>query len=60
MIEFQKDITNHAIQSILDGKIIAWFQGALEFGDRALGNRSIIADPRGEEGQAGANADSGR
>ena len=43
---FQKDITNHAVQSILDGKIIAWFQGALEFGDRALGNRSIIADPR--------------
>ena len=27
-------------------KIIGWFQGSLEFGDRALGNRSILADPR--------------
>ncbi len=28
------------------GKVIAWFQGAMEFGPRALGNRSIIADSR--------------
>lgn len=28
------------------GKIIGWFQGRMEFGDRALGNRSILADPR--------------
>ena len=33
-------------QKIVEGKIIGWFQGSLEFGDRALGNRSIIADPR--------------
>ena len=31
---------------IAEGKIIGWFQGRLEFGDRALGNRSILADPR--------------
>lgn len=31
---------------IASGKIIGWFQGRLEFGDRALGNRSIVADPR--------------
>ena len=31
---------------IASGKIIGWFQGRLEFGDRALGNRSILADPR--------------
>lgn len=30
---------------IRDGKIVAWFQGASEFGQRALGNRSILADP---------------
>ncbi len=30
---------------IRDGKIAAWFQGASEFGQRALGNRSILADP---------------
>jgi carbamoyltransferase len=30
---------------IRDGRIVAWFQGASEFGQRALGNRSILADP---------------
>lgn len=32
-------------QQIMDGKIVGWFQGASEFGQRALGNRSILADP---------------
>ena len=41
-----KDICDDASNSIISGKIIAWFQGRLEFGDRALGNRSILADPR--------------
>ncbi|MBD1140952.1 carbamoyltransferase [Pelagibacterales bacterium SAG-MED39] len=41
-----KDIFDSATKSIIKGKIIAWFQGSLEFGDRALGNRSILADPR--------------
>lgn len=31
---------------IAEGKVIGWFQGALEFGPRALGNRSLLADPR--------------
>ena len=31
---------------LLDGKVIGWFQGRMEFGPRALGNRSILADPR--------------
>jgi carbamoyltransferase len=31
---------------IADGAIIGWFQGRMEFGPRALGNRSFIADPR--------------
>lgn len=30
-----------------EGKIVCWFQGAMEMGARALGNRSILADPRG-------------
>ena len=34
---------------IADGKIIGWFQGRTEFGPRALGNRSILVDPRREE-----------
>ena len=41
-----KNIEKHAAKEISTGKIIAWFQGQLEFGDRALGNRSILADPR--------------
>lgn len=31
---------------IIDGKVIGWFQGAMEWGPRALGNRSILGDPR--------------
>lgn len=34
---------------VAEGKILGWFQGRLEFGPRALGNRSIIADPRRNE-----------
>lgn len=35
-----------AAKLISEGKIIGWFQGRMEFGPRALGNRSLIADPR--------------
>lgn len=35
-----------ASQSLADGNIVAWFQGKAEFSPRALGNRSILADPR--------------
>ena len=31
---------------IADGKVIGWFQGRMEWGPRALGNRSILCDPR--------------
>ena len=34
---------------LADGKIVGWFQGRMEFGPRALGNRSILADPRRPE-----------
>lgn len=40
---------------IIQGKVIGWFQGALEFGPRALGARSIIGDPRREEMQSKMN-----
>jgi carbamoyltransferase len=33
-------------QAIADGKIVGWYQGKSESGNRALGNRSILADPR--------------
>ena len=32
--------------AIAEGKVIGWFQGRLEWGPRALGNRSILGDPR--------------
>jgi len=35
-----------AAERIAAGRILAWFQGRMEFGPRALGNRSILADPR--------------
>lgn len=43
------DIEAHAARLIADGKVIGWFQGKMEFGQRALGNRSILADPRRAE-----------
>lgn len=35
--------------AIADGNIVGWYQGRMEFGPRALGNRSILADPRRKE-----------
>jgi carbamoyltransferase len=44
------------IASQLDeGKVIGWFNGAMEFGPRALGGRSIIGDPRNQEMQSKIN-----
>ncbi len=44
-----EEITQAAARRIADGKIVGWYQGRLEFGPRALGNRSIVADPRRAE-----------
>ena len=35
-----------AAQAISEGKVVGWFQGRMEWGPRALGNRSIVCDPR--------------
>jgi carbamoyltransferase len=40
------ELTQRAAAMIADGKILGWFQGRAEWGPRALGNRSIVADPR--------------
>jgi carbamoyltransferase len=34
------------VDALCDGQVVGWFQGRMEFGSRALGNRSLIADPR--------------
>jgi len=43
------DVEERAAELIASGKIVGWFQGRMEFGPRALGNRSILADPRQPE-----------
>jgi carbamoyltransferase len=42
-------LLDRATDTILDGKVIGWFQGRFEWGPRELGSRSILADPRREE-----------
>ncbi|MGK7953883.1 MAG: carbamoyltransferase [Crocosphaera sp.] len=40
---------------LAEGNVVGWFQGRMEFGPRALGNRSIIGDPRNEKMQSVMN-----
>src|SRR5438270_2512261 len=42
----EEELSKRTAQAIADGKIVGWFQGRMEWGPRALGNRSILADPR--------------
>jgi len=42
-------LVDAAAHELADGKILGWFQGRAEWGPRALGNRSILADPRRAE-----------
>jgi carbamoyltransferase len=44
-----RDAPRLAAEMLVEGKIIGWFQGRMEMGPRALGNRSILADPRSAE-----------
>jgi len=45
-----------AAEEIAAGKIVGWYQGRMEFGPRALGNRSILADPRRKDMKDTLNA----
>ncbi|HTF21078.1 MAG TPA: carbamoyltransferase N-terminal domain-containing protein [Chryseolinea sp.] len=49
------ELTAIISRRIADGNIIGWFQGRMEFGPRALGNRSILADPRNADMQRRLN-----
>jgi len=51
----ESELYESTAKLIADGKAIGWFQGRSEFGPRALGNRSIIADPRNTEMQSKLN-----
>jgi carbamoyltransferase len=46
------EVITRTAQALKQGKAIGWFQGRMEFGPRALGNRSIIGDPRSPDMQS--------
>jgi len=58
-VEFTKlsddELLSNTAAAILNGKVIGWFQGKMEFGPRALGQRSIIADPANADMQSIVN-----
>ncbi len=45
----EDELINKVATFLSDGKVVGWFQGRMEFGPRALGNRSILADPTRKE-----------
>ena len=55
-IEDEAELCRRTAVSIADGKVVGWFQGRMEWGPRALGNRSILCDPRRADMKAILNA----
>ncbi|MBI2010483.1 MAG: carbamoyltransferase [Candidatus Chisholmbacteria bacterium] len=49
------ELVKKTVQLIKDQAVVGWFQGRMEFGPRALGNRSILADARNAENQKRVN-----
>ena len=49
------DVASVSAELLAEGKILGWYQGRMEFGPRALGSRSILADPRDPEMNAKVN-----
>lgn len=52
----EAELCRRTAQEIADGKVVGWFQGRMEWGPRALGNRSIVCDPRRADMKAILNA----
>ena len=48
-IENDDELLDLVVDRLMQGKVVGWFQGRFEWGPRALGNRSILADPRKPE-----------
>jgi carbamoyltransferase len=55
MVEDTEVMLDRTAQALAEGCAVGWFQGRMEFGPRALGNRSILADPRNAEMQKTLN-----
>ncbi len=51
----EAEMIGRTANQLSDGKVVGWFQGRMEFGPRALGNRSILGDPRSREMQRQMN-----
>ena len=51
----EEEIIKLTAKGLADNKTVGWFQGRMEFGPRALGGRSILADPRSEKMQKELN-----
>ncbi len=51
----QDEMLDVSARALAEGRAVGWFQGRMEFGPRALGNRSIIADPRNASMQKNLN-----
>src|SRR5204863_5147158 len=45
-IEDEAALCSRTASAVANGKVVGWFQGRMEWGPRALGNRSIVCDPR--------------
>ncbi len=45
----ERELLNYVVGKLAEGKVVGWFEGRAEFGPRALGARSILADPRNAE-----------
>jgi carbamoyltransferase len=48
-VENTDELLDRVVRELTRGKVVGWFQGRSEWGPRALGNRSILADPRNAE-----------
>jgi carbamoyltransferase len=54
--EHDDALLDHVTDCLVRGKVVGWFQGRFEWGPRALGNRSILADPRNPDMKDVVNA----
>ena len=55
VVDDEAALLDRSAKALADGRAVGWFQGRMEFGPRALGNRSILADPRNPEMQKTLN-----
>jgi carbamoyltransferase len=55
VVDDEHALVERTARALADGRAVGWFQGRMEFGPRALGNRSILADPRNRDMQKTLN-----